>query len=64
MEQSLQNNILKRSGQKEIYQDNGENFYKEFDIQINSFDNTVLQHIEAFSIYYAKDSDAVPNCAE
>ena len=47
-----------------IYQDNGENFYKKFDIQIYSFDNTVLQHIEAFSIYYAKDSDAVPNCAE
>ena len=47
-----------------LFSNNGEKFFKEFNIKQNSIDKEVLLHLEAFAIYYAKDSDAKASCSK
>lgn len=50
---------------KELYANGGGKFFKEFPtLSKESIADDVLIHLEAFSLFYAKDSDATPNCGD
>ncbi|QOG11816.1 hypothetical protein [Arcobacter sp. FWKO B] len=47
---------------KEKFANSGKKFFEELNISKYGIDSEILQHLEAFCIYYASDSDVVPNC--
>ncbi|MCK9337093.1 MAG: hypothetical protein M0P43_04585 [Arcobacteraceae bacterium] len=47
---------------KEKFANSGKKFFSELNISNHAIDSEILQHLEAFCIYYASDSDVVPNC--
>ena len=49
---------------KERFENDGKLLFDEFKIEKNMGDKGFLNHLEAFCIRYAKDSDISPNCGE
>lgn len=47
-----------------LFSNNGKKFFQKFNIKSNSLDKDILLHLEAFAIYYAKDSDAQASCSK
>jgi hypothetical protein len=47
---------------QELFYNGGEKFFKEFKLSNKGIDSDVLYHLEAFALYYAKDSDIKPTC--
>ncbi len=49
---------------KERFANGGKLLFDEFKLDKNLFNEETLNHLEAFCIEYAKDSDVSPNCGE
>lgn len=49
---------------KDMMSDGAKKFFSELNIVKNGLDDEILQHLEAFFIHYASDSDVVPNCGD
>jgi len=47
---------------QELFSNQGEKFFQEFNLTQEGVDNDILIHLEAFALYYAKDSDIKPTC--
>ena len=49
---------------QERFSNDGKLLFEEFKIDNKMIDKSFLNHLEAFCIRYAKDSDITPNCGE
>lgn len=49
---------------REKFENSGKLFFEELNISKEGIDNQMLEHLEAFYIHYAKDSDFTPSCGD
>jgi hypothetical protein len=53
--------FTKQEWQKK-FENGGKLFFEDLKLSKQGIDSEILTHLEAFCVYYAKDSDVVPSC--